>query len=367
MLSLDRSVHDANSPVAKRIAALSIAAGEIVVLTPETGNRVLAFFRLWRKANKLLTYNLQLTRLPTRLRSACLCRHGRQANGQVGGQATYNLITVQDTAYLALLAYLLAKKSRLPFEVQVHGFERCTGIRAVVTKFVLQRATQIRVVSSRLRQLLTTNYKLPTTKLYTLSIYTQTHPTSILPSKERRKPDSPFTFLTVGRLVPVKNIEIQIEAFAQLEKEFPDTRLIIVGDGPLRGSLQFQVESLRLKDKILLEGRQEDVGKYYAEADAFLLTSDLEGWGVAVTEAAAYSLPIIITDVGLAGEFIKGDENGLVIPVGDTAALVSAMKRLATYASLRKRLGEAALRAFEALPAPKEQIQKQVAAWKSFI
>jgi glycosyltransferase involved in cell wall biosynthesis len=336
MLSLDRKILDADSPVAKRIAALSHAVGEITVLTPEVGNKVLAFFRLWRKANKLLNYNKQPT--------------------------TYNLITVQGTTYLALLAYLLAKKSRLPFEVQVHGFERMFGIRVVITRFVLQKATKVRVVSERLRTELTTRYTLHATRLYVLPVYTQIS----APERhtKRRSLPVPFTFLTIGRLVPVKNIGLQIDALAKLSEKIPHVRLRIVGDGPLLESLKFKAESLKLGDKVSFEGFQKDVSRYYSEADAFLFTSDSEGWGRVALEAAAYRLPIVMTNVGLANEVLHHDKEAIVVPVGDTEQLYLAMKDIVGHPELRERLGRAAFAAFVRLPAPEEQIRKQVEAWQ---
>ena len=166
--------------------------------------------------------------------------------------------------------------------------------------------------------------------------------------------------------MPVKNVALQICAFARLVKEYPQIRLRIVGEGPMRRNLQLTTNNLQLKDRVAFEGRQDNLSPYYKNADAFLLTSDFEGWGLAVTEAAAYGLPIIMTDVGLAGEFIGDGENGLVIPVGDEVALVAAMRRVMTDASLRARLGSAASASFLALPSAEEQIRKQVEEWRGF-
>ncbi|TSC57114.1 MAG: group 1 glycosyl transferase, partial [Parcubacteria group bacterium Greene0416_79] len=296
-----------------------------------------------------------------------------------------DLITVQDTAYLALLAYLLARRFRIPFEVQVHGLEKFFGIRELIAGFVLRRADKIRVVSERLKRDLATRYTLHATRFYMLPVYTQIE--SLLPARLRldevqaggltpRLPiggqalsvtpsqNRPFTFLTVGRLVSVKNIEMQIRAVAELVKKIPHIRLRIVGDGAERANLQLTTNNLQLEDKVIFEGEQRNVSRFYAEADAFLLTSDYEGWGLTVTEAAAYGLPIIMTDTGLAHEFIKQGENGIVIPVGDEEALASAMKQMIADEGLRARLGEAALRSARALPKAEEQIVQQAAKWR---
>ncbi len=338
-LSLDSGVADTMSPVARRIAALSAAVGEVVVLAPKKGNKSREFLRIWGEAKRLLS------------------------------EKHFDLITVQDTAYLALLAYLLARKFAIPFEVQVHGVEKSSGLRKLIARFVLRRADKIRVVSERLKRELVQRFTLNAQCFYVLPVYTQKSYQQIPsqpPLYKGGEKGGDFVFLTVGRLVPVKNTTLQIRAFARVAKEFPHTRLVVVGEGAERENLKRKAQSEKLKDKIRFEGGQENLERYYQDADAFLLTSNSEGWGVVVTEAAAFRLPIIMTDVGLAGEFIKNGENGLVIPIGDEEALVAAMKTMITDARLRTRLAEAARRSFLSLPTPQAAIQKQVEAWRSF-
>ena len=326
-LSLDKDVLKEGTLVQKRLAALAAAAGEIIVLTPfsHSGRKVVQFVKLWKQARKILA------------------------------EKHFDLITVQDTSYLALLAYMLAKKYQIPLEVQVHGFEKLRGVRKLLAWFVLHRADKIRVVSERLRHAISP-------RAYVLPVYTQI----ALPIEKNKDTRVIFTFLTVGRLVPVKNVEMQIRAFARIAKAAPKAQLVVVG-GSLGEVLKLKVKSLKLEEKIRFEGRQENLARFYENADAFLLTSNSEGWGVVVTEAAAYGLPIIMTDVGLAGEFIKNGENGIVISVGDEDALVAAMRRIIENAELRARLGAAARASFAALPSTEEQIRKQVEEWRLLV
>ena len=318
------------------------------------GPKWLQLWKMWRKGEQILSRN-------------------PSSDSEVGGlpftkgELRCDLITVQDKAYHALIAYLLARRFKIPLEIQVHGLEKFCGARKWVAGFVLRRADKIRVVSERLKRELDSRFKIHDSRIYELSVYTQMGERGEKGENGERGEKGakqPFTFLTVGRLAPVKNIALQIRAFARVIKESPQARLRIVGDGSLRESLKLQVESLKLEDKIIFEGRQENLAQYYEEADAFLLTSDSEGWGLVALEAAAYGLPIIMTDVGLAGEFIRDGENGLVIPVGDEDALVVAMKRLIEDADLRARLGAAARSAFGGLPTPAAQIEKQVEEWR---
>jgi len=97
-------------------------------------------------------------------------------------------------------------------------------------------------------------------------------------------------------------------------EKYSQAELWIVGDGKQRQALKHEVET-RLIASVKFQGWQDDLDKFYNQADAFLLTSNSEGWGMVVVEAASFGLPIIMTDVGLAGEVIKDGESGIVIPV----------------------------------------------------
>src|SRR3989344_3758801 len=335
------------------------------------GPKWLQLWKMWRKGKSLIRNPLSLTH-PTSIRHPVVSplplgrpRDFPSKEGQRGKK--FHLITVQDTGYLAFVACLLARRFKTPLEIQVHGFEKMRGVRERVARFVLRRADRIRVVSDRLKRELDSRFKLHDSRIYKLPVYTQTGEMGEKGEngeRGERGAKRPFTLLTVGRLVRVKNIALQIRAFARIAREFPHVRLIIVGDGSERENLKRKAHDVKLEGKIRFEGRQSNLERYYREADAFLLTSDSEGWGVVVTEAAAYGLPIIMTDVGLANEVIHHDREGIVIPVGDEDALVAAMKRIIEDTDLRARLGKAARSAFGGLPTPAAQIEKQVEEWR---
>lgn len=89
----------------------------------------------------------------------------------------------------------------------------------------------------------------------------------------------------------------------------------------------------------VLEPWTNDLASYYKGADVYLLTSNYEGYGRTAVEAAACGLPVVMTDVGLAGEFIVDGFNGIVCPVGNTAAVTEALTRLIEKPSLRQEMG----------------------------
>jgi len=171
-------------------------------------------------------------------------------------------------------------------------------------------------------------------------------------------------FLTIGRLVPVKNIVIQIKAMVEVIKKFPEVELWIIGEGPEKNNLEYIINNLELSEKVKLLGWQGDLRKFYSQADVFMLTSNYEGWGLAVIEAAAYGLPIIMTDVGCAGEVIRNRENGIIISVGDVKKLGEAMVKIMENKDLRKKLGDSACEAVKKLPNKNETLALYKKSWE---
>ena len=173
-----------------------------------------------------------------------------------------------------------------------------------------------------------------------------------------------FIFLTVGRLVRVKNIEMQIRTLAQLGNR--NWGLWIVGDGSEKNALSNLAYKLGVAEKIKFFGQQDhsSLFRLYQLADCFLLTSLEEGWGLAVAEAAYFGLPIIMTDVGCAGEFIKDNYNGRVIKPGDHADLLKVVEEIIRDKDLSLRLGENAKQSFKDLPNQEVVLELYLKSWK---
>lgn len=114
-----------------------------------------------------------------------------------------------------------------------------------------------------------------------------------------RSHEHSFTsYITVGRLSPEKNQARLIEAFAQVHSKNPMTRLVIVGDGPLRDYLQSLVLELGLFNAVKLVGQTPNPYQLMARADVFVLSSDYEGQPMVLLEALVLGLPVITTSFG---------------------------------------------------------------------
>lgn len=142
--------------------------------------------------------------------------------------------------------------------------------------------------------------------------------------------------VTVGRLQPVKNQKMLIEAFSIFEKEYSDYTLHFYGKGPLEEELRKQVQGLGLQEKVIFHGFSTKVDEEIRESSMFVLSSNYEGVSNSMVEALALGVPAIATNCPIGGckMYIKDGVNGLLIPVGDAKALTNAMKKLASNSEL---------------------------------
>lgn len=276
---------------------------------------------------------------------------------KVFAERKFSVITVQDQYFLAFVAWLIARKFQTPWEMQIHGLEKFFGVRKLIAKFLIPRATVIRVVSERLRRRLVSEFGVDEGKILVVPIYSDFR----FRISDFRLHNDKFVFLTVGRLVEIKNIGLQISVFKKLLEKNKNIELRIVGSGPEEKKLK---EVAADCSEIKFICWQKDLDDIYKNADAFLLTSNYEGWGMVIVEAASFGLPIIMTDVGCAGELIRDDESGLIVPVGDEEKLFIAMKKIVDDKDLRTRLKAGAQAAIKKLPSKEETLKMYLENWK---
>jgi glycosyltransferase involved in cell wall biosynthesis len=148
--------------------------------------------------------------------------------------------------------------------------------------------------------------------------------------------------ITVGRLVTQKNPLLFVAAAAELHARLPETRFIMVGDGPLRGQVRAAVHAAGLDEAVVLAGERDDVHELLGHADLFWLTSDWEGLPNAVIEALASGLPVVATHVGGADELVRDGREGFLIAPGDRQALVERSLSILTDPTRQARLRTAA-------------------------
>lgn len=242
-----------------------------------------------------------------------------------------NVISVQDPFETAISGLLLAKKFKLPLQVQVHTdflnqyFLKesiLNKIRIIIGKYSLKRADRIRVVSKRVKDSLLLNLgENLEPKIDILPIFVDTEKMINTPANfdiKKKYPQFSFIILMASRLEKEKNIALAVGAMKDLVRNYSKIGLVIVGDGREKNKLKRLVAKYGLDKNVIFEGWQNDLISYYKTSNVFLSTSFYEGYGLTVIEALACGCPVVSSDVGIASEMVIDGENGFICAVADS-------------------------------------------------
>ena len=148
-------------------------------------------------------------------------------------------------------------------------------------------------------------------------------------------PDTSFVLGIVSRLDPIKDHALLLRVFARLQKNHPETILLVVGDGP---------EKQRLRElsgaNVFFLGNRPDVPDILRALDVFVLPSFNEGISCAITEAMASALPVVATKVGGNPELVDHNKTGFLFPVGDEERLLELLQRYILDPQLARQHGK---------------------------
>ena len=148
---------------------------------------------------------------------------------------------------------------------------------------------------------------------------------AIDPEVERMWGDARHRILNVGRLNLQKNQQLLMESFARLAANW-DARLVILGEGPLRQQLEQHARDLGISDRVVMPGFRLDPSPFYRSAHLFVLSSDFEGYPLALIEAMHCGLPVVSTDCPTGPvEILDSGEFGALVPCGDSVELAESM------------------------------------------
>jgi len=362
MLSTDKKILDKNSEAQQRMADYGSVFDElhVVIYTkgPDIKERIAAnVFVYTTNSFAGISYFFDAYELA----------------GKIIKDRKISVITCQDPFETGLVGWFLKMRFHLPLQLQIHtdifspyfwkeSFKNKLRVR--LAKFLLPKADSIRVVSKRIRNSLLALYPKP----YTLN------PITILPvfvdiqriqsagigtDLHKKYPRHDFIFLMASRLTREKNIGMAIEAMkdlCQMSNVQCQMLLLIVGDGPEEKYLK--AKSSKLKANIVFEPWTDDLVSYYKTADAFLLTSNYEGYGRTVVGAMAAGLPVIMTNVGLAGDVLKDNLNGLIVPVGNSDELKRGMRILMDNKEKRSDIGRGSVKSVSNFTIKKDYLEK---------
>ncbi|HZT56218.1 MAG TPA: glycosyltransferase [Burkholderiaceae bacterium] len=167
--------------------------------------------------------------------------------------------------------------------------------------------------------------------------------------------------LAVGRHVAQKGFDLLVRAWAVVAQRFPQARLCVVGDGPLRAEHEALAQSLGIGDRIDWQMPTAQIEHHYREAAVFVLPSRYEGMPLALLEAQAMGVPAVAFDCPTGPAEIISAQTGLLVPPGDVAALAAALIELLSAPALREQMAFAAIERSRELFSPQEHDRRWTA------
>ena len=242
------------------------------------------------------------------------------------------LITTQDPFEIGLAGLILSRIMRIPLHVQVHTdisstyMQReniRTRVQYILSLFVLVRAQRIRVVSRRIEKFCLQKLHIKTEKLdivpmfYKRGIKRTTAPFS----------GQPQIIILPARFVWFKRIPVALEAFSFALQRNKNIRLQIIGAGHLKQEIEKAIVKLGLTEhvEIIPWMKAEEL---YQNVTITLISSVYEGWCRVAVESVEAGVPVVMTDVGCAHEFVTDNKEGLIAPIEDSTALGNAIGKI---------------------------------------
>lgn len=176
---------------------------------------------------------------------------------------------------------------------------------------------------------------------------------------DRVQESIPPKIVTVGRLVPQKNMEMLIEAFSLIADDYPEATVTIYGEGLERGKLESLILQKNLKDRVCLPGSNRNVLTAIRDASIFAFPTNFEGFPNVLVEAIAMGIPVVSTDfaTGIAKEIIN-ESVGIIVPCGDVNAFANAIAELLSNKEKRKHIRSVSYKVVEPF-----SVEKVVAMW----
>jgi len=261
----------------------------------------------------------------------------------------------QSTAWFySALARLLYPAPRLLFEEHGRFYPEVeNGKRAIVNRLLIARLTHRFVaVSEDVRSRLQRYEGLDAKEIEV--IYNGVGPAPPVAQGARDTLRREFGFTpacfvvgTVGRFDPIKNLPMLVDGFARASKEIGNLRGLFVGDGPTFAEIRGQLERVGLSKRVHMTGYRDDARTLVQCMDLFVLSSFSEGTSMALLEAIAAGVPVVVTNVGGNPEVIASGETGWVVPSNSVEGLTAAIREVATDASTRGQFAAAGRRRFE--------------------
>ncbi len=234
----------------------------------------------------------------------------------------------------------------------VYSFKNLPGVRSLI-KFALKHSTICTVNSQATKDKVLKIHRIPNIQVVPMGVdLGQFSPENYNQDlKATIGPDN-FLLLAVGRLASKKGFNFLIDAMPQIIENIPTARLVIIGFGPQKDSLEKQIQELGLTSYVSLIGgkKGKELRDWFATADIFIGPSiitpdgDTEGQGVVFLEAMASGTPVIASDVGGVKDAVRDGYSGLLVPEKNSQTIATTTVELIKNKPLRDQLVQNALK-----------------------
>jgi len=189
--------------------------------------------------------------------------------------------------------------------------------RLVLDRWAVRRFDHVSAISDSVHDFLTGVHDLPASSVGRIRLGWRGEPLR----REARGPGVTPTIVCVAAMRPEKGHDILLRAFEIVRRAIPGVRLVLVGDGPCRQSLEASARTAGLGDSVLFAGRVPNIWANLRDADVFALASRNEALGIAIMEAMAAGLPVVAPAVGGIPELVEPGVTGQLFAPGDHDAL----------------------------------------------
>jgi glycosyltransferase involved in cell wall biosynthesis len=254
-------------------------------------------------------------------------------------QQRIDIVSAQDPFITAIAGIVIKLLSGTQLNIQIHNDYGSpywkneslqNRIFSLLFRITLPFADSVRAVST-----LTSKMMKNSSKVFIAPVAVDLN--FFKPSKAKKNID----IICVARLDKQKNIPFLVEVIADVKKNYPRLKTLIVSEGPQRGEIEDDIRKRGLTKTITLVGRvkRTEVRSLLTKSRIFILPSNYEGWGLAAVEAAACGLPVVMTDTGGAREIVDNGITGYVVPVADKLKLTEKITVLIKNQDRAKRMG----------------------------
>lgn len=213
-------------------------------------------------------------------------------------------------------------------------------------RFAFARADVVLANSGQVARSVAEEARVPQSRIATITNFVDEAAFQAMTSEERASlrsswnvPPHAIVIGCVARLVPVKNHQMLLRAFAKLREAVPDLHLVLIGDGSARSSLEQLALELGVADGVHFTGELRDGANHHRALDISVLCSASEGFPNTLVEAMAAGRPVVATAVGGSSDAVVDGETGFLVPSGDVDALTASLHGLVRDPALRSTFG----------------------------